>query len=430
VRALRLIKQHRFVVLRNGRRWGKTRLLEAIIVDAILLGMDVGYFAPIYALASPTVASLATILQPIADIVQRSALPRKIGMTAGGSVEIWSLDNARVGRSRRYDLIALDESAFVEADMNLIFDSALMPTLLDRRGAAVACSTPAGVNEQQWFWRINNIDELRFARYHAPTANNPHMPADELERLRISHNPLVFSQEFEGEFVDLSGVSLFDINKMLVDGQPLDIPDLYEHLEDDHDRAWNLPKLYDRVFMTIDATMKGGPEGDASAFLLVAENVHYSTLPRGMIILEWFASEAGEGDIDQVFRFVVDRYIRYARRARVGARAIFIEDTGLGTHLIHANAHLGAEAFDPGWTALGKNPRVMASLPYVNRGEIKLSRLAHEKRMLLKGTLANHLRTQLLNYRASDKKAKTRADDLVDVFTMAVIKGWNLQVPT
>jgi len=36
---------------------------------------------------------------------------------------------------------------------------------------------------------------------------------------------------------------------------------------------------------------------------------------------------------------------------------------------------------------------------------------------------------RLLDYRANDKKAKTRADDCVDTFTMAIIKGWDLEVP-
>jgi hypothetical protein len=431
VEALRLIQGARFVVLRNGRRWGKTRLIEALIVDAVLLGRAVAYCAPIYALTAPTVANLASILGGVAERVNRSALPRSITMPGGGSAEFWSLDNQRVGRSRRYDALFIDEAAHVEhtemSDMNLIYDASLMPTLLDRRGSVLVTSTPSGIDETQWFWRINNVRELGFEVYHAPTSSNPHMPADEIERLRISHNPLVFSQEYEGNFVDLSGVALFDINKMLIDGQPLDIPELAEHFEDED--AYRLPKLYDRVFMTIDATLKGGPEGDASAFLIVAENQNYA-LPKGLIVLDWFTSEAGEGDLDRDFKFIVSQYIKYARRARHGARAIYIEDTGLGCHLIRANEGLGTEAFDPGWVALGKGPKVMASLPFVNRGEIKLTRTSYQKRSALKNTLANHLRMQLLNFRLNDKKMRTRADDLVDVFTMAVIKGWDLEVPT
>jgi hypothetical protein len=428
IRALRLIRGNRFVVLRNGRRWGKTRLIEAVIVDAVLMGMEVGYFAPVYALTSPTVANLAAILGPVASIINRSAQPRFIALRGGGLVELWSLDNARVGRSRRYDFVCLDEAAFTDSgDMNLIYDASISPTLLDRKGSTLVASTPSGIDERQWFWRINNIDELGFARFHAPTANNPYMPIDELERLRVSHNPLIFSQEYEGEFVDLSGVSLFDINKMLVDGQPLDVPELYDHLEDG--RQHGQPFLYDAVFMTVDATMKGGPEGDASAFLICAFNHTFDVLPKGMIALEWFASEAGDRDIDQEFKFILNWFYAYATWALHGSKGVFIEDTGLGSHLIRAYEGYGVEAFDPAWVAVGKNPRVMASLPFVNRGQIKLTRLVYEKRTVLKNTMANHFRTQLLNYRANDPKARARADDLVDVFTMAVIKAWRLQMP-
>ena len=66
--------------------------------------MTVGYLAPI-------LANLASILSPIAEHINRSALPRAITLPGAGSVELWSLDNARVGRSRRYDFIAIDEAA-------------------------------------------------------------------------------------------------------------------------------------------------------------------------------------------------------------------------------------------------------------------------------------------------------------------------------
>ena len=428
VRALRLIQSNRFVVLRNGRRWGKTRLLEAVIVDDVLLGRDVGYFAPSYGLCSPTVNSLISILRPIASTVNKGAAPRLIALPGGGSVELWSLDTDKVSRGRGYSRACIDEAAYVEGDMNHFYDASIRPALADRKGSALVTSTPSGIDSSQWFFRINHIDELKFKRFHAPTINNPIITAEEIEELRVGHNPLVFQQEFEGQFIDLSGVSLFDINKMLVNGEPLDIPTLDEHFENED--AWSrTPKLYDRVFITADCTMKGGPEGDASAFLIVAENANFPGLPKGMLVLDWFTSEAGEGDLDSDFKFVVGQYIKYARRAREGGRGIFIEDTGLGSHLLRAYSEFGTEAFDSGWVALGKNPRVMASLPYVNRGEIKMSRTAYEKRTTLKSNSASHLRTQLLNYRANDKKARARADDLVDVFTMATIKCWDLECP-
>jgi hypothetical protein len=420
--ALRQVKRGRFTALRCGRRFGKTQLAEALIADAVLLGRNAGYFAPTYALTSPTVASLTAMLEPIAERINRAAMPRVIALPGGGMVEVWSLDNQRVGRSRFYDLVCLDEAAHVEGDMCMIFDAAVMPTLLDRKGSALALSTPNGIEESQWFWRINHIDELGFSRYHAPTAANPAMPRDELERLRLSHHPGVFSQEYEGEFVDLSGVALINYDAMLVDGKPIEYPDMVESFGDE--AALRMPRLYDAVFMTIDCTMKGGPEGDASAFLICAFNVHYPG-PKGLIILDWRATEAGQGGIDEAFRTVLEHYIAYARRSREGPKGVFIEDTGLGSYLLHEYADWGATAFDSNWVARGKGPRVIACLEHVNRGEVKVARGAHERKMPLKNTMANHFRTQLLNFRLNDKKMTTRADDLVDVFTAAIITAWN-----
>jgi hypothetical protein len=45
VEALAVIEANRFTVLRNGRRWGKTRLIESLIIDAMLCGKDTGYFS-------------------------------------------------------------------------------------------------------------------------------------------------------------------------------------------------------------------------------------------------------------------------------------------------------------------------------------------------------------------------------------------------
>jgi hypothetical protein len=419
--ALRQLKRGRFNALRCGRRFGKTQLAEALIADAVLLGRNAGYFAPTYALTSPTVAGLAAMFEPVAERINRATMPRVIALPGGGMVEIWSLDNQRVGRSRFYDLACIDEAAHVEGDMCMIFDAAIMPTLLDRRGSALVLSTPNGIDESQWFWRINHIDELGFARYHAPTSANPAMPRDELERLRLAHHPGVFSQEYEGQFVDLSGVALINYDAMLVDGKPVDYPDLAVGFGDE--AALRMPRLYDSVFMTVDCTMKGGPEGDASAFLICAFNAHFPG-PKGVIILDWYATEAGQGGIDRDFSTVLEQYVAYARRSREGPKGIFIEDTGLGSYLLHEYAGWGATAFDSNWVARGKGPRVIAIIEHINRGEVKVARAAHERRMPLKNTMANHFRTQLLNFRLNDKKMATRADDLVDVFTAAIITAW------
>jgi hypothetical protein len=120
--------------------------------------------------------------------------------------------------------------------------------------------------------------------------------------------------------------------------------------------------------------MKGGPEGDASAFLIVAENQHYPALPRGLIILDWFTSEARRRRPRLALHC---RPVYPLRPPRHRARNIFIEDTGLGSHLLRANEELGTTAFDPGRGRARQEPAGHGFAPFVNRGEVKLTRAAY-----------------------------------------------------
>ena len=76
--------------------------------------------------------------------------------------------------------------------------------------------------------------------FHAPTHNNPQIPmrmpgeTDEeyaarrqfelIDDLIANNHPLVYQQEHLGEFVDWSRIAFFSLEKMLVDGKPIDMP--------------------------------------------------------------------------------------------------------------------------------------------------------------------------------------------------------------
>jgi hypothetical protein len=115
-----------------------------------------------------------------------------------------------------------------------------MPTLLDFQGRAVVASTPNGANENNFFWRLRHQPELGFTQFHAPTRDNPFMPSEELERLRVEQHPTIYPHEFEAEFVDLSGFALFNVAHMMRDNEPL--PD---------------PTMSETVFAVIDSGMEG-----------------------------------------------------------------------------------------------------------------------------------------------------------------------------
>jgi hypothetical protein len=185
---------------------------------ALLYGVA-GLFAPIYKLASPLFDVLIAALAPVVASSNRSF--GELRVIGGGGVDVWSLERPRAGRGRRYNLCVLDEAAFGEPDLTTAWAASIRPTLADTRGPAIVASTPSGVVEDNFFWRVCNEKETYgFAEFVVPTTANPFIPRDEIEALRKQHNPLVFSQEFEAQFVNLAGVGLFNIANMLNQGEP------------------------------------------------------------------------------------------------------------------------------------------------------------------------------------------------------------------
>ena len=63
----------------------------------------------------------------------------------------------------------------------------------------------------------------------------------------------------------------------------------------------------------------------------------------------------------------------------------------------------------------------MAVEPHVTDGRVKLSRSALEKRSNYRGVVANHLVRQVTGFRAFDKDAYRREDDLFDAAMYAVL---------
>ena len=76
-------------------------------------------------------------------------------------------------------------------------------------------------------------------------------------RVAQDYDPLVFAQEYETAFVDWSGVAFFGREKLLVDNQP--IP---------------LPERCDCVFTVIDTASKTGTDNDGTAVTFFAYTPH------------------------------------------------------------------------------------------------------------------------------------------------------------
>jgi hypothetical protein len=194
--------------------------------------------------------------------------------------------------------------------------------------------------------------------------------------LRAQHNPLVFAQEFLAQFVNLAGVGLFNVAKMLNQGEP-----------------WETPALFDIVFATVDSGVKGGQTHDASAVVYVGLNAAFA--PLGLYVLDWQAVELGAGDLELWFAGVGRTLNEYAKRARMGSKGVSVECAGLGELLLAKAASLGvrAQEIDPKHVSRGKDLRALSVEGIVNSGRVRLTKPACDRISKLKGVSRNSPRS-------------------------------------
>jgi hypothetical protein len=409
VEAVKVATEHRFSAWRCGRRFGKTSTLITLAMDAALVGKSVGYFTPTYKLSGPVFRALKLALAQAAATVNATA--GLIEIEGGGSIEIWNLTDVYAGRSRKYHVVMLDEAAFGAPDLAEIYQSAIAPTLLDYRGNAIVASTPHGMQPDNFFYQVCTAEEFGyFAQYHAPSSKNPHLPADELERLRQVHHPLIFQQEFDAQFVDLAGAGLFDVSKLLqLDNEP-----------------WDTPKALDIIFAVIDSGIRGGVEHDASACVFFGAR----RLERQYLwILGWDAIEIGAGTLEQWFVHCAQRHYLQSKTINItrGIEGVFVEPAGLG-ELLLAKFPGDAIKIPDTLVARGKDGRALMADERINGRQVRLTKPAHEHVCSLKGQRLNHLVSQLASFRIGDKEAARRADDLLDCVVYGCALGFEERV--
>jgi hypothetical protein len=82
---------------------------------------------------------------------------------------------------------------------------------------------------------------------------------------------------------------------------------------------------------------------------------------------------------------------------------------------------LSPNEIDTKFVTLGKDGRALAVEPHSTGGRVKIGRSALDKRTNYRGVVANHLVRQVTGFRAFDKDALRREDDLFDAAMYAVL---------
>jgi hypothetical protein len=201
--------RYRRVVLRCGRRFGKTELLETACARFAISNMKIGWFTPAITHYRPTFDRLERLLYPLKEKFNRS--DKTLRLKGGGLIEFWSLDDPDAGRSRSYHKAIIDEAQGKQKGLIDIYNKAIAPTLLDTRGDTIAAGTPLGIDKNSFFYNICTDKSKGWIEYKATSFNNPFIHPDEQEQIKQKFPPLVYQQEYLAEFVDWSGSAFFSL---------------------------------------------------------------------------------------------------------------------------------------------------------------------------------------------------------------------------
>jgi len=391
--------QHKKTVLRCGRRFGKTSLLENRAAKWAFQGKRIGWLGPKYKINAPTYGNLIHTLKPV--IESKSKIDQLIQLKTGGLIEFWTLEDENAGRSRKYHTVIVDEASLKAKGLKEIIDQSIRPTLLDYNGNIIMAGTPKGIDQENYFYEACTNPAEGWVEYHAPTATNPHLDPEVVAKLINDYPPLVYQQEYLAEFVDWNGSAFFSENSLLVDGQPVDYP-----------------SKCDQVFAVVDTALKDGVEHDGTAVTYYARNIHYGTK---LIVLDWEVLQIEGALLESWLPSVFARLDELS--AMVGARqgnlGAWIEDKASGIVLLQQAIRRGwpATPIDGDLVSMGKEGRALSVSGYVYRGDVKISRYAHDKTVNYKGQVRNHFISQVCSFRMGQKDGPR---DLLDTFTYGV----------
>lgn len=400
------IRDNRFVLIRCGRRFGKTTLLERTALKRAINGELVGWFGPQYRLNTPTYNRILRTGRP--QVTRKSKIDQIIEFRSGGAIEFWTLNDEDAGRSRKYNLAILDEASLVDKGLRDTWEQAIAPTLLDYGGSAIMAGTPKGIDPENYFYEASSNPALGWVEFHAPTAANPILDKESVARLKDEYPPLVYQQEYLAEFVDWNGAAFFSEDGLLLNGQPVEVD-------------WRV----DQVFATIDTASKDGAEHDGTGVIFWARSKH-SGVP--LVILDWEVVQVEASLLNVWLPQITEKLEHYAKalNAREGALGAWIEDKDSGIALIQSSKRLGlpVHAIDTKLTSIGKEGRAIAASPEFHQGHVKISKAAFDKVVIYRQQTANHLIRQVCGFRMGQKRADHKKD-LVDCFTYGICIGLN-----
>lgn len=197
--------KRRWNVLKCGRRWGKTKLAEELLLspddpeNGALGGHPVGYFSPTYKMLSESWREITAIVAPL--IVSSNEQEKRIELLGGGVIDFWSLENPNTIRGRKYKRIVVDEAEYVP-NFKDAWQQVLRATLTDLKGDAWFLSTPKFGHT--FFKELARLDDRDWKSWTFTTYDNPYIDPREVDEIKNQLDEATFRCEFLAEDVSLA----------------------------------------------------------------------------------------------------------------------------------------------------------------------------------------------------------------------------------
>ncbi len=203
----------------STRRSGKTSGIVYYANLWAIEGKEVGIVMPDYTYCGEIYSILHSVLKPL--LKYSNSQRQFIKTITGGRIRFYSYEAFEKIRGKKFHKLLLDEFQFFAKPINHLM-AVILPTLADLNGQAWFLGTPKKGTPIE---DISLSKSEIWSHFKMKAVNNPFITPEEIALQRSLLDPLVFAQEWEGEFVDFNSerwLYEFDFRKHLVEDLPFD----------------------------------------------------------------------------------------------------------------------------------------------------------------------------------------------------------------
>ena len=222
---------HRFRVCVAGRRFGKSYLSGAELINAAI-GINkrtgkvnekqtVVYIAPTFAMAKQIMWIWLKDHVPPSYVLKMNSSDLFIEFKNGSIIYLKSAENYDSLRGLSLSFVVLDEVADIHPDC---WSLVCRPALSDQEGDALFIGTPKGTNHfYDWYLQGKDTSRKTWSSFSFTTIQGGNVSPEEIEEAKLDLTPRDFKQEYEASFEALSNrvVDMFD--------RDLNVREVFDH---------------------------------------------------------------------------------------------------------------------------------------------------------------------------------------------------------